>query len=867
MQEPDIINDSNSPDLPPVAPSATEAQALVPVIEQPPLQLSVIFLDDLVPFPSSIVPIVLSSQRRLRAVEYAQERNSGFLLLSNFNEQCDANGGDAAGAVSMAGAMAATAHEGPPEEVELSAISILDDEGAEIVGAPPPMLLADLAPMGVLGRVLRTFQLGDGRVGVLLEITKRAQPLSLSRTDDHVIISVLYPGETTSSEKRMQAAFRQVRLQLQQFFDAHPTAHEELKSSALSIAEPAPLADFVAQHLARSFEERMRALMQLDLSARMHTALEIIIREVDLLTVGNRISEEIRKRVEKNQRDYFLREQLKAIRVELGEEKDPAALAVEELRVRLLEAGLPKEARERADEELQRLQMVPVESPEHNVIRSYLDWIAALPWSKTSEDEANISEARAVLDADHYGLEEVKDRIIEFLAVRQLSGEQAGGILCFAGPPGVGKTSLGASIARALGREFYRFSVGGMRDEAEIKGHRRTYVGAMPGRLLQAMKKVGTANPVIMLDELDKMGADWRGDPSSAMLEVLDPAQNAAFGDHYLDLPFDLSRVMFIATANIKSEIPGPLLDRLEIIDLPGYIPQEKLEIAHRYLVPRQRKAHGLAHKQLRIGKVVIKQVIAGYTHEAGVRELDRLVGKLCRKRATQVVEGSKFVPSIAPGALTDFLGPLRLHADEIGRRRRKGVAVGLAWTPVGGDVLLIEALSMKGKGKFQVTGHLGDVMTESTALAMSYVRHHAADLGIKDVDMLDNIDVHLHFPAGAVRKDGPSAGVTVTTALISLLSGRLLRPKLAMTGEMTLRGEVLPVGGVREKVVAARRAGVQTVILPERNRSDVEEIPDVVRRHIKFVFASDYCDVLAAAFPSSTKKPLPKKKKRKVRK
>ena len=471
-----------------------------------------------------------------------------------------------------------------------------------------------------------------------------------------------------------------------------------------------------------------------------------------------------------------------------------------------------------------------------------------------SEDNTDIVYARRVLDEDHYGLEEVKDRIIEYLAVRQLNPDNRGSLLCFAGPPGVGKTSLGKSIARALGREFYRFSVGGMRDEAEIKGHRRTYIGAMPGRILQALKQVQTSNAVLMLDELDKMGSDWRGDPSSAMLEVLDPAQNENFMDHYLELPFDLSKVMFIATANVKSQIPGPLLDRLEVIDLPGYIPEEKLEIAQRYLFKRQRKEHGLAAKQISVGKGALRRVITDYTREAGVRELDRQIGKLCRKRATQVVRQDEVKASIAATELESYLGPPKLRDDRLRTANKPGVATGLAWTPVGGAVLFIEAARMRGKGAVKVTGQLGDVMTESTGIALSHVKHRADEYDIP-FEIFQKSDLHLHFPAGAVPKDGPSAGITITTALLSLLSQTPVASKLAMTGEITLGGEVLPVGGIREKVVAARAAGVKTVVVPDANRADVEEIPLDVREKMDFVFAAHYSDVFEVAFPRGLKK------------
>ena len=835
---------------------APPGHALVRVIDQPPTVLPAVILEDLVPFPGPVVPVILDSQERREAVLNAKS-NSGFFLLVNRRTLSKKN---AATHVVVLDEEDVTADDDDDDEEtkQQSEERAKLNEGAYIDAAqvlagepevrPGPVQLRDLSPVGIVARLMKVVRLPDERLSALVHLMRRAQPVEVIKREPFPILRLLYPVEMVSDESEFQALYRQVRLNLQAFFEAHPTVSDELKSAALSIDVPGTVADFVAQHLSRDFDERLAFLAELDVAKRMRRALEVTIRELDLLTVGNRMSQEIRDKVEKHQREFLLREQLKAIRGELGEEKDPAALATAELKEKLDKAGLSTAARTRADEELKRLQLLPSESPEHNVVRSYLEWIAGLPWSRLSEDAHDLKRARAILDEDHFGLEEVKQRIVEFLAVHQLNPNKIGTLMCFAGPPGVGKTSLGQSIARALGREFYRFSVGGMRDEAEIKGHRRTYIGAMPGRILQGLRQVKTANPVFMLDELDKMGNDWRGDPSSALLEVLDPAQNKAFMDHYLDLPFDLSRVMFIATVNIETEIPAALRDRLEIIDLAGYIPEEKLEIALRYLVPRQRTDHGLKRNQMQVSRPALKRVIAEYTHEAGVRELDRLVGKLCRKRAIAVVSGDSGSKRLGPDDVPGMLGPAKIHDDRLTLRPVPGVAVGLAWTPVGGDVLFIEAVLMPGKGQVKVTGHLGEVMNESTGLAVSYVRSRAAELGIA-ADVFRKFDLHLHFPAGAVKKDGPSAGITVTTALISLLTNVPILPRLAMTGEMTLRGEVLPVGGVREKVVAARRAGVRTVIVPERNRADIEEIPAEVRERVTFVFASDYEQVLAAAF------------------
>ena len=873
--------------------------ALVRLVDQPPVELPTVVLEDLVPFPGPVVPVALESSERREAVLHAKNNNGFFLLINRRGMRQDSDLPKAVQAVEQSlrqhdGQL----HSGREADAPSSGPVLRPDNEAEAPEINGPLSLSVLSPIGIVARLMKVVRLGEDRLTALVHLMRRAQPVEIVSLEPFPTLRVMYPTEFISNEEAFQSIFRQVRLNLQAFFEAHPTVTEELKGAAMAIDVPATVADFVAQHLSRDFKERLDFLAELDLAERMRHALEVTLRELDLLTVGNRISQEIREKVEKHQRDFLLREQLKAIRAELGEEKDPAALAIAELKIKLDKAGLSKVARSRADEELARLQLLPTESPEHNVVRSYIEWIASLPWTKLSEDNADVRQARIILDEDHFGLEEVKERIVEFLAVHQLNPNKPGSLLCFAGPPGVGKTSLGQSIARALGREFYRFSVGGMRDEAEIKGHRRTYIGSLPGRILQGLRQVQTANPVFMIDELDKMGNDWRGDPSSALLEVLDPAQNCNFVDHYLDLPFDLSRVMFIATVNIQTELPAALRDRLEIIDLPGYIPEEKLEIAWRYLVPRQREAHGLSRKQLQISRPTLRRIVAEYTHEAGVRELDRTISKLCRKRAVAVVasltsgsKGSKDLAkdsgkdsgkqgkevakeaakeakhgksplnghdtaepapqvfeTIGPLMLPSFLGPPKKHDDRLQRRPVPGVAVGLAWTPVGGDVLFIEAVAMPGKGNVKVTGHLGDVMKESTKLAMTYVQTRAALLGIH-LEVFKVFDFHLHFPAGAVPKDGPSAGITITTALVSLLTQRPIKPRLAMTGEITLQGEVLPVGGIREKVVAARRAGVRIVVLPERNQADIEEIPKEVRQKLTFVFASSYATVLRAAF------------------
>ncbi|MBJ80822.1 MAG: endopeptidase La [Myxococcales bacterium] len=839
------------------------SQALVAVSEQPPQVLPAILLDDLVPFPGLIVPILLDSQARRDAILNAKSSHGMFLAVNRIEPSKE---GDLRAAVEILrakpqmGAFAAGFLNLEDEEnlEESSADGEADEDGEspETDSALLEISLSDVASVGALGKVVKVFRMPDDRSAALVQFDKRARPEEILRSEPFLACKVSYPLDVVASvkEKEFEAIVRQVRSKLRSFLETHPHVPEEIKVAAMGLNVPGLLADFVAQHLSRDFEERLSFLCQVDLGERMRRALEVTLRELDLVTLGNKISDEIRDKIESNQREYFLREQLKSIRRELGEEKDPGALAIEELKAKLEEAGLPDHAQERAQEELKRLELLPVESPEHNVIRSYLDWIGSLPWENLKEESADIVHAREVLDEDHYGLEEVKDRIVEFLAVRQLNPEHKGSILCFAGPPGVGKTSLGKSIARALGRDFFRLSVGGMRDEAEIKGHRRTYVGAMPGRIVQGLKQAQSSNPVFMLDEIDKMGKDWRGDPSSAMLEVLDPAQNTHFLDHYLDLPFDLSRVMFIATANVQTEIPGPLRDRMEVIDLAGYIPEEKEEIAHRYLFPRQRKSNGLLGKDIKLGRPALRRIIREYTYEAGVRNLERQIAKVCRKRATHKVQGKKLSGNIAAKDLDAYLGPPKIHDDRVKKKPKAGLALGLAWTSAGGEVLFIEAAKMQGKGGVRVTGHLGEVMQESTRLAVSYVQSVCRGLALER-KVFQEHDFHIHFPAGAVRKDGPSAGITITTALISLLTGKPVKPFLAMTGEMTLRGDVLPVGGIREKVVAARRAGIRTIILPEKNRADVDLIPKYVQKNITFLFASTYQDVLGWAFGRNVRK------------
>jgi ATP-dependent Lon protease len=817
-----------------------------------PAQMAIILLDDIAPFPGQVVPVHLDSVYRRDALSDAKNTH-GFIFL---------------------------VHQKKPVESQVQAphIAILDeqthrllrDEDIQVLHplehwdrsekeADPPRgayNLQELCQVGVVGRLVKVLRLQDGRLTAFVHIMCRAQLVQISHYNDltYRIAHLIYPSEQITNPKNYHASFRQLKVVLRRLFEFELHLPEDLRAVAQSISLPALLADFVAQHLTRDASERLEFLCEIDASARLNRALEVATRELDLLTLGSRIGQQVRERVEKHQRQFFLREQLKAIRQELNEDKEPLSPAYVSLFQKLDAHKFPQDIQDKIEEEKQRLLDLPLESPEHYVVRSYLECVASLPWGCYSSTKCHIQDARKILNADHYGLEDVKERIIQYLAVQQLNKKRQGSLLCFSGPPGVGKTSLGRSIAQAVGRAFYRFSVGGLRDEAEIKGHRRTYIGAMPGRIVQALKSTQTLNPVIMLDELDKMGHDGRTDPTSSLLEVLDPVQNHHFVDYYLDLPLDLSQVMFIATVNTVAEIPHALRDRLEIIELPGYILEEKVTIARRYLWPRLKKEHGLQTRDLRIATPVLQKIVRDYTHESGVRELDRVLGKLCRQRALALVDDAstavKLGEEVSLSNVTDWIGPPKFHEDIAYRHLGPGIALGLAWTPIGGEVLCVEALSMPGKGNVKITGQLGTVMQESADIALSFVRAHAERFGI-DAKVFRQCDFHIHFPAGAIKKDGPSAGITTTAALLSLLSQTSLVSSVAMTGEMTLRGELLAVGGIREKVIAAKRAKLKTVILPARNQADVAEMPAMAKGTLKFVFAHHFDEVIATVFPA----------------
>jgi ATP-dependent Lon protease len=707
----------------------------------------------------------------------------------------------------------------------------------------------DLYEVGVVGVVARMLKVPDGSLRILVQGTQRVRLGPYVAEEPYLVARIAELPDVVEDGAELEALTRNVQRTFSEIIEQIPYLPEELQMAVANLDDPAALAHLIAGALRISTEEKQELLEEVEVVGRLRHLSQILARELEVVQLGTQIQSQVESEIGKGQREFFLRQQLKAIQDELGEGDEQQA-EVNELREKIEAAKLPEYARKAADRELSRLEKLPPAAAEHGVIRTYLEWLTELPWSAETEDNLDIPHARGVLDADHYDLEKVKDRILEYLAVRKLKPDSPGPILCFVGPPGVGKTSLGRSIAKALGREFERISVGGVRDEAEIRGHRRTYIGAMPGTIVRALRDAGSRNPVFMIDEIDKMGADFRGDPASAMLEVLDPAQNDSFRDHYLDLEFDLSEVMFIATANVLDTIPGPLQDRMETIELAGYTLEEKRQIARKYLVPRQIEANGLKPSQIEFADPALAAIVEEYTREAGVRNLERQIGTVCRKVAREVAEGKgNGKMKISAKRARELLGRRRVFAEQRRRTKDPGVATGLAWTPTGGDVLFIEATSMPGAGKLTITGQLGDVMKESAQAALSYVRGHwseiAPDLG---GDWFAEHDIHIHVPAGAVPKDGPSAGVAMTVALASLISGRPVRNDVAMTGEVTLTGQVLPIGGLKEKSLAAQRAGIKRVLVPERNEGDVAEIPERERSELEFVFVDEVSKAIAAA-------------------
>ncbi len=711
---------------------------------------------------------------------------------------------------------------------------------------------SDLYEVGVVGIVARMLKVPDGTLRLLVQGAQRVRIDRWEREVPYIVAEISELPDVVEESLELTALMRSVQQTFSQIVEAVPYLPEELQIAVANVEDASSLSHLISGSLRLPTEQKQALLAECNVARRLRRLTEVLARELEVISIGSEIQSQVQSEMDRTQREFVLRQQLKAIQDELGEFDESAAEA-NELREQLAALNLPDDVRKQVDRELGRLENLPTQAAEHGVIRAYLEWIASLPWDTSTEDNLDLDNAIKVLDEDHYGLENVKDRIIEFLAVRKLLGGREtvsrGTILSFVGPPGVGKTSLGRSIARALGREFERISAGGVRDEAEIRGHRRTYIGAMPGTIIRALRDAGSNNPLFMIDEIDKMGSDFRGDPASAMLEVLDPEQNEHFRDHYLDLPFDLSKVMFITTANTLDTIPSPLRDRMEMIDIAGYTADEKLQIAKRYLVPRQAERNGLRKSQLRITDAALRAVISDYTREAGVRELERQIGAIARKVARGVAEEQPAKGSIGEAKARELLGRQRYYSETKRRTRLPGVATGLAWTPVGGDVLFVEATAMDGDGELQITGQLGDVMRESAQAAMSYVRGHLA-LVAPDLpsDWFKHHDVHIHVPAGAIPKDGPSAGITMATALVSLLSGRQIRDDVAMTGEMTLTGQVLPIGGLKDKALAAQRNGITTIIAPERNEPDTDEIPEHLRSKLNFEFVEQIDDVLAVA-------------------
>jgi ATP-dependent Lon protease len=705
----------------------------------------------------------------------------------------------------------------------------------------------DLYPVGCAARVLKALKHSSGNYSLILQGLVRIRLSDLTQTTPYLKAKVQRVESPSLEDVEAEALAMSLRDVAKQVIQLMPELPREAASLIDSIQAPGALADLVAANLDAPVEEKSQLIETVDIKERIRKVLRLLTRQLEILKMRERINSQIKEEMGKNQREYVLRQQLKAIKEELGEDEGDQG-DLDGLEERISKAELPTEADQVAKKQLKRLRTMQVGSAEYTVVRTYLDWILDLPWHESTDDNMEISEVRQVLDEDHYGLEKVKKRILEYLAVRKLKKDKKGPILCLMGPPGVGKTSLGKSIARALGRKFVRVSLGGVHDEAAIRGHRRTYVGALPGQIIQGMKKAATVNPVFMMDEVDKIGHDFRGDPSAALLEVLDPEQNNAFADHYLEIPYDLSKVMFVATANMADPIPPPLRDRMEVLDLPGYTRREKLAIARRHLIPKQLEEHGLNEERLDITNDAIEEIIEHYTREAGVRSLERQLASVIRGVAVKVAEGDH-TPRVVKTEddVRTFLGASKYSSEVAERTEETGVATGLAWTSAGGEILFIEATRMFGTGKLQLTGQLGDVMKESAQAALSYVRSNAEKYDIAR-DFIEKSDIHIHIPAGAMPKDGPSAGITMFTALVSLLTGIRVRHDVAMTGELSLRGRVLPIGGIKEKVLAAHRAGIKRIILPERNKPDLEEIPREVRDELEFIVASRLDEVLKAA-------------------
>jgi len=732
----------------------------------------------------------------------------------------------------------------------------------------------DLYAYGTLGVVLKVFDMPDNSKSAIVQGIERVKLLSFGDAEPYYRAVVeRIKDNPVGDDLELDALAKNLRDTFTELIQVAPNLTEEHSGMLSNIQKPSRLADRAVSLLTVSNQEKQEVLEELEVKKRVEKTITLLTREIQRIKLGEEIQTEVHDEISKTQREYYLREQMKAIKRELGEDEE--TVEMKELEDRIKAAGLPEEAEKVAMKELDRLTRIPTQSPEYSVSRTYIEWLADLPWSKSSDDQINVKKAEKILDKDHYGLEKVKERIVEYLAVRNLKQERnpdgvvRGPILCFSGPPGVGKTSLGKSIARAIGREFVRMSLGGVRDEAEIRGHRRTYIGALPGRIIQSMKKAGTNNPVFMLDEIDKLGSDFRGDPSSAMLEVLDPEQNDSFSDHYLEVNFDLSKVMFITTANYQDAIPPALRDRMEILDFSGYIEDEKIKIAQRHLIPKQIEENGLTKKEVSLDKAAISELVRSYTRESGVRNLEREIANVLRKIARDMIEKTFKKIRVTKAKVLEYLGAPRFYSELAERTTKPGVVIGLAWTAAGGDILFVESSKMKGKGILTLTGQLGDVMKESATAALTYVRSHTDILGIAE-DFHEKTDVHVHVPAGAIPKDGPSAGVSMFTSLVSLLTSKPVKDKLAMTGEITLRGNVLPIGGVKEKVTAAHRSGIRHIILPDHNKKDLEEIPAHIKKDLNFYFAKEIMDVIDVAIPSLNgrkQKPAPRKTNSKLKK
>lgn len=771
---------------------------------QVPETLPVVPLRNTVFFPRQILPISVGREKSLQAVDEAQKQNTPILVIAQRDGSKDNPG------------------------------------------------IIDLFSVGTVARVVKIFNLPDGTRNVLLQGISRARVLTEIENDVCMKAATQRLDDELSDDIEVEALVTSVRNIFHRMVELSKEYSDEHLSIILNLDDAAGTADIAAAIMSAPVDEKQRILETLPVKERLQKVHVQLSKIVQRLEIGSKIQSDVQEEINKNQREYYLRQQMKAIQKELGE--DDEHVEIKEFRDRMNRKDLPGDVRNTLEKELDRLSKMHTSSAEYTVTRTYIEWLLDLPWSVSTEDNLDIESAEEVLHRDHYGLEKVKKRILEYLSVRKLKKDMRGPILCFVGPPGVGKTSLGKSIANALGRKFIRMSLGGVRDEAEIRGHRRTYIGALPGRIIQSIKKAGSNNPVFMLDEIDKIGMDFRGDPSSALLEVLDPEQNNTFSDHYLEVPFDLSKVLFIATGNMLDPIPAPLRDRMEIIEIPSYVEEEKLHIAKDFLIPKQIREHGLREKHITFREDAISKIIHEYTREAGVRTLERRIADVCRGVAKDVAQGNSEKRTIKADSIYEFLGPQKFFVDVSERVTRPGVATGLAWTPVGGDILFIEATAMRGKGGLILTGHLGDVMKESAQAALSYLSSIAHGFGIAP-DFRARTDLHIHVPAGATPKDGPSAGVAILTALASLLTGKPVRNDLAMTGEITLRGLVLPVGGIKEKVLAAHRAGIKTVILPERNRGDLDEIQKYIKDDLQFEFVKEMNDVLSLALRHDDRK------------